>query len=127
MNNRKFAAGVPLRHRLTGIGFAMLAGASLYAIGSIGNASAQSTGGQIFGQGPAGATVSVHSNSGAHRHVTIKDDGRYTIRSLPLGTYSVSLEKDGKDVDTRRNIPLSVGRGAEVDFACPQDQCAKAK
>jgi len=127
MNNRKFAAGVRLRQRLTGIGFAMLAGAGLYAIGGIGNALAQSTGGQIFGQGPAGATVNVHSNSGAHRHATIRDDGRYTIRSLPLGTYSVSLEKDGKDVDTRRNIPLSVGRGAEVDFACPQDQCAKAK
>lgn len=129
MNSRKFAAGTRprFRHRLAALGLAMLVGTGLYAVGSVDSASAQSTGGQIFGQGPAGATVNVHSNSGAHRHATIKDDGHYTIRSLPLGTYTVSLEKDGKDMDTRRNIPLAVGRGAEVDFACPQDQCAKAR
>jgi hypothetical protein len=43
-----------------------------------------------------------------------------------MSVYTVSLLKDGKAVDTRANIPVTVGRGAEVDFACPDDRCAAA-
>lgn len=88
-------------------------------------ARAQETGGAIFGWGPAGRIVTVKGvSSGARRHATINDSGRYTIGRLPLGVYTVTLEKDGKPVDTRSNVTLKVGRGAEVDFACPDDQCA---
>jgi hypothetical protein len=90
------------------------------------SAHAQETGGSIFGWAPAGQTVTVKGlTSGARRHVTVKDSGRYSISRLPLGIYTVTLEKDGKPVDTRSNVPLKVGRGAEVDFACPQDHCEK--
>lgn len=88
-------------------------------------AQAQETGGTIFGFAPAGQTVTVKGNSGAHRHVTIPDTGRYAIGRLPLGTYTVALEKDGKAIDVRQNIGLQVGRGAEVDFACPADHCER--
>lgn len=87
-------------------------------------AHAQATSSHIFGQAPAGAVVTAHSDAGARRHSTVNAKGRYNINSLPPGTYSVTLEKDGHTVDTRANIPLDVGRGAEVDFACPHDQCA---
>jgi hypothetical protein len=40
-----------------------------------------------------------------------------------MGTYTVTLEKDGKVVDTRNKITLTVGKGAEVDFACANDKC----
>lgn len=88
---------------------------------------AQETGATIFGWAPAGQTVTVKSSSGTHRHTTVKDTGRYSIGRLPLGTYTVTLEKDGKEVDVRQNIGLQVGRGAEVDFACPADHCEKQK
>lgn len=89
-------------------------------------ASAQGTMAHIFGQAPAGAEVVAKSSTGLHRHITVDKEGRYDLRNLPLSVYTVSLQKDGKVVDTRHNIPLSVGRGAEVDFACPSDHCAAA-
>jgi hypothetical protein len=78
-----------------------------------------------FGSASAGHTVTVRSTSGVHRHATANDKGRYTIRSLPMGIYEVVLEKDGKSTDKRSNIKLTVGGGAEIDFACEHEQCAK--
>lgn len=90
------------------------------------SASAQGTTAHIFGQAPAGETVYAQSSTGLHRSVTVDAKGRYSLRNLPMSTYTVSLQKDGKTVDTRANIPVTVGRGAEVDFACPNDRCAEA-
>ncbi|MHB1058996.1 MAG: carboxypeptidase-like regulatory domain-containing protein [Rhodanobacter sp.] len=89
-------------------------------------AHAQATVGKVFGWAPAGLTITAHSNTGVHRHTKANDSGRYTIGTLPMGVYEVALEKDGKAIDTRPNIKLTVGRGAEVDFACDHDQCAKS-
>lgn len=89
-----------------------------------GHATAQSTSAHIFGQGPAGAKVEAHSTTGTHRTTLIKDNGRYDLRSLPMGDYTVTLWKGDTVSDKRSNIRLTVGRGAEVDFACAHDQCA---
>jgi hypothetical protein len=86
-------------------------------------AHAQSTSATIFGQAPAGESVTALSSTGLHRHDTVNKKGRYKIGSLPAGDYTVTLEKDGQTVDTRSNVALIAGRGAEVDFACPNDQC----
>lgn len=84
-----------------------------------------STAAKVFGWAPAGQTITARSStSGARRQVKANAKGRYTISALPMGIYTVTLEKDGKAVDTRSNIPLTVGGGAEIDFACPRDQCA---
>lgn len=124
MNNRQHGNNGH-RNRGTAAGwFAASVGVCLFGTAGFGTASAQSTSGHIFGQAPAGETVTVQSRSGFHRHMTVKDNGRYTINALPLGVYAVTLEKDGTVVDRRANIPITVGRGAEVDFACPRDQCA---
>lgn len=85
---------------------------------------AQSTTSAIFGQAPSGTIVTAHSTTGFQRHETVSKKGRYKITSLPTGDYTVTLQKDGQTVDTRPNIPLIVGRSAEVDFACPNDHCA---
>ena len=87
---------------------------------------AQATSGRIFGSAPAGETITAHNTTGVHRHVKADAKGRYTIGSLPMGVYTVALEKDGNAVDARSNIPLTVGRGAEIDFACANDQCAES-
>jgi hypothetical protein len=86
-------------------------------------ANAQSTSATIFGQAPARESVTALSSNGLHRHDTVNKKGRYKIGSLPAGDYTVPLEKDGQTVDTRSNVALVAGRGAEVDFACPNDQC----
>lgn len=84
---------------------------------------AQATVAKVFGWAPAGQTITAHSTSGVRRHSKVNSKGRYTINALPMGVYEVALEKDGKAIDTRRNIRLTVGGGAEVDFACEHDQC----
>jgi hypothetical protein len=85
---------------------------------------AQSQTGSLFGQAPAGETVTASSAAGLHRHATVKASGHYSIGPLPSGDYTVTLEKDGNTVDTRSNVALLASRGAEVDFPCPNDQCA---
>lgn len=84
---------------------------------------AQGTTASIFGHGPAGATVLAQSTTGGERHTTINNSGRYKLLSVPMGTYTVILQKDDKAVDTRKNITLTVGRGAQIDFACENDKC----
>ena len=83
-----------------------------------GAAFAQSTTGSIFGQVPAGAgqTVTATNETGVSRTVAVDAAGRYSITSLPLGSYKVTLNKDGAAVDSRSNVSLRVGAGTEVGF-----------
>lgn len=103
---------------LAGLGIAVSVPASVVC--------AQGTAGSIFGHGPAGSDVIAVSATGAQRHATVGAKGRYSIDHVQMGTYAVTLQKDGKDIDTRKNVGITVGRGAEVDFACPGDKCAAA-
>ena len=90
-------------------------------------ATAQSTTATIFGRAPAGETVTVLSSTGLHRSETVSAKGRYRIGSLPAGDYTVTLEKDGQAVDSQANVALIASRGAEINFACPSDQCAESQ
>jgi hypothetical protein len=86
-------------------------------------AHAQSTTSTIFGQAQAGAIVTAKSDTGLHRHGTVNNQGHYKLGQLPMGDYTVVLEKDGKAIDTRPKISLLGGQNSEVDFACPNDHC----
>jgi hypothetical protein len=110
-------------HRTFLLGAAVSAAVTLFATAAA-PAQAQGTTASMFGQGPAGGVVTAKSNTGAQRHATIGDNGRYKISPIPMGTYTITLEKDGKVVDTRDKITLTVGKGAEIDFACENDKCA---
>jgi len=90
---------------------------------SLSAAHAQATNSSIDGKAPTDATIKVHSDTGISRQGTANSKGRYTISSLPPGTYIVSLEKDGKALASMAGVPLFVGRASEVDFACDNDQC----
>jgi len=85
------------------------------AMGLGGVVHAQSTTGTIFGQAPAAAneTVTVSGSTGITRQVPVDAAGRYRVGNLPLGSYNVSLEKDGAVVDTRKNVDIVVGQGTE--------------
>lgn len=86
-------------------------------MGLAGVAMAQSTTGTIFGQAEAGETVTVTGTTGVSRSATVDTSGRYRISNLPLGTYSVTLQKNGAAVDTRDNVAITVNAGTEVSFA----------
>ncbi|NII74479.1 hypothetical protein FHW84_003069 [Dyella sp. SG562] len=85
---------------------------------------AQATTGSIFGQAPAaaGGTVKVQNASGVTRQVAVDASGRYAIGALPLGTYTVTLQRDGQTVDTRTDVELHVGSGTEVSFVAQNAQ-----
>ena len=111
---------------ITRLAFGVTVGvvACILGMSTVTPAHAQSTTGSIFGFGPARSTVTASGNTGVRRTTTINDKGRYTLGRLGLGKYTVTLQRDGKVVDTRLNIPITVGRSSEVDFFCPHDQCA---
>src|SRR5579859_8208752 len=91
--------------------------AAALTMGLAGVAFAQSTTGTIFGQAEAGETVTVTGSTGISRSATVDASGRYRISNLPLGTYSVTLQKNGAAVDTRNNVAITVNAGTEVSFA----------
>jgi hypothetical protein len=63
-----------------------------------------------------GAQVKVFSpGTGLSRSVTTNDQGAYFTSELPLGTYSVTIEKPGFQTTTLNQIPVSVGSPARAD------------
>ncbi len=114
MNSHKNFTTRHLRHTAIALGL----GLCLAGTGAI----AQSTTGSIFGQAQPGSTVQVKSSSGITRQVAVAADGRYAVSSLPLGDYTVTLQRDGQTVDSRNNVTLRVGSGTEVSFVAQDAQ-----
>jgi outer membrane receptor protein involved in Fe transport len=72
--------------------------------------------GSIFGTGESGSKVVItNADTGAVRSSTVDAGGRFQVPSLPVGTYKVELQKDGKTVETR-TASVAVGSGSEVTF-----------
>jgi hypothetical protein len=69
------------------------------------------------GAGVPGATVTVSSPSLQlrERAVASEQDGEYQLRSLPLGTYTVTFELAGFQTIRREGIQLSAGFEARID------------
>lgn len=83
---------------------------------------AQATAGEVFGKAPAGDSVTAKSmTNGTQREVQVDAKGRYTIRALPVGVYTVTLSENGQPVAKHVNVPVVVGRGIQVNF---DDQAA---
>jgi len=109
-------------HTVAG-GLIVVAAALLFAT-PVRRARGQSTSASIRGQAPAGDVVVATSSTGFRHHTTVKPNGKYAFRSLPLGTYRVKLMKDGKVLDMYHHVPLMVSGTRILNFACPHDQCA---
>ncbi|MET4676221.1 MULTISPECIES: TonB-dependent receptor [unclassified Luteibacter] len=90
-------------------------------LGGVSVAYAQSTTGSINGSVPAGAneTVVVESGTGFRREVAVDARGRYAVNQIPLGTYTVTLMRDGTAVDSRKDVTLRVGASSDVSFNAP--------
>ncbi|MBT2115855.1 carboxypeptidase regulatory-like domain-containing protein [Dyella sp. LX-66] len=87
-------------------------------LASSGIALAQSNAtGVIFGQAAPGETIHIESTqTGLKRDLTTDAQGRYRAASLPIGTYNVSVMKDGKVLDSRNDVQTTISSGTEVSF-----------
>jgi len=118
MNQPENHKAGPLRRTSLAIGLALC----LFGTGAM----AQSTTGSIYGQAQAGDTVLVKSDSGVTRQVTVDAAGRYVFDSLPLGSYTVTLQRGGQTVDSRADVTMRVGSGTEVSFGAHNVQTLSA-
>ncbi|MBB3225955.1 outer membrane receptor for ferrienterochelin and colicin [Luteibacter sp. Sphag1AF] len=80
---------------------------------------AQSTTGNLYGTAPVGAgeTVLIESSTGLKREVPVDAMGKYVASQLPLGTYTITLRRDGAAIDSRKDVQLRVGSSTDVSFA----------
>jgi hypothetical protein len=88
-------------------------------VGAAGTAFAQSNNsGVIFGNAAPGSTIHIeNTGNGLKRDIAVDASGRYRASSLPIGSYNVSLENDGKIVDHHDGVQVSISQGSEVSFA----------
>ncbi len=89
-------------------------------MGIAGTALAQSNAsGVIFGRtAEPGTTIQLTNiDTGFTRDVQVDNEGRYRAGSLPVGRYKVTLQKDGKAIESRDNIQVALGSGVDVSFA----------
>lgn len=81
------------------------------------------TTGTIYGTVPAaaGAEVVVESKETGFKR-TIKPDasGRFNLTSIPAGTYSVSLVRNGQVVSKQEGIEVRISQGSEVTLSGTQ-------
>jgi hypothetical protein len=90
---------------------------------------AQVVGGTLSGiiTDPSGAalsdaTVLIHNDETSNeRKLVTGADGRFSAPSVPIGTYTISVEHDGFTAQRRTGIPLTVGQSKEFDFALTVD------
>lgn len=82
-----------------------------------GSVQAQSTSGSISGTvaGGEGTTIVISNNSGFRRTVSSDASGRYSVGSLPIGDYTVAVQRNGETVGAK-DVTVIVGRTADVSF-----------
>lgn len=105
------------------LGAALLAGLPVLITPSMVWGQSQSINGTIRGHvtdasgaSIAGATITINNPElGYSRTVTTEGDGYFVLPNLPLGTYSVSISKDGFSTAHYEQIALSAGKEATLD------------
>jgi hypothetical protein len=65
----------------------------------------------------ASASVLVHNDeTGNERHLQTGPDGRYAAPSIPVGSYTVTVDANGFNKQSRSGIPLSIGQSQSVNL-----------
>ncbi len=102
-----------LRHRVL-----VLAIGSSIALGLAGTAWGQATSGTIYGSAPmeAGDTIQITSGAGYSRTFDVESTGKYSV-TLPVGTYTVSLVRDGKVIESRTGVSPAAAGAVAVNFS----------
>lgn len=80
-----------------------------------GAAHAQATSGNISGSALAGETVVINGpDFGYHREIQIKEDGKFSVRHLPAGSYTVVRIKPDGTVSLSQSVVVQAGATARV-------------
>src|ERR1700754_2325925 len=97
-------------------------------LGGVSGVYAQSTTGAINGTVPVAGneTVLIENTNGFRREVQVDARGKSAANQLPLGTYSVSLQRDGATIDSRKDVSLRVGASTDVSFNAPATSAGSA-
>ena len=103
----------------------ILSGAVGLPVPAVGSLGAQATTGAIRGtvtgadRAPlTGAVVTAtNTETGLVRNATVGDDGTYTLRLLPSGTYRVTVRRIGSQQQERTGIRVVVGSTTPLNFA----------
>jgi hypothetical protein len=89
-----------------------------YAHGQIVGASLSGTITDSVGAAITGATVTLRNEeTGIERNQVTGQDGRYAVLSVPVGTYTLRVQKEGFATQDRTGIVLTVGQSAKADVA----------
>ena len=105
-----------IRNRLAGLiaGFAF-SFAFAFALVTPAPAQAQSSSGNIVGNAVMGETIVVDGpDNGFHREIRIKKDGKFTIRRVPTGTYTVVRVPPNGGTPKAQTIQIQVASTARV-------------
>lgn len=65
---------------------------------------------------PNVTVTATEMNKGIKTTVKSRNDGNYVITPLQIGTYSVTAEASGFQIETRQNIGLNVQQNQRLDF-----------
>jgi len=105
-----------MRSRSVAVLFLFLALFACCGFGQTFRGSIQGTITDPTGAAVVGAKVKVFNpGTGLSRTVETNDQGGYQTSELPLGTYSVTIEKEGFRTTTLNQIPVGVGSPARAD------------
>jgi hypothetical protein len=70
----------------------------------------------------SGATVLVHNEeTGTERHLTTGNDGHFSAPSIPIGTYTITVTRDGFSQQKRTEIALTIGQSKQIDIQLTVD------
>jgi len=85
------------------------------ALGVAVSAHAQQSSGNIMGEAVAGDTIVVQGGAtGFHREISIEKDGKYNLRAIPAGTYTVTVKHADGSEAAPKPIAVRVGSTARV-------------
>ncbi|TWT23613.1 TonB-dependent receptor [Luteimonas marina] len=78
---------------------------------------AQSATGAVAGRASAGDQITItNTATGASRTVTVSSDGSYRLTQLPIGNYSLQVNRDGQGVGEPVNFTVSLGGTTTVNL-----------
>jgi hypothetical protein len=78
-------------------------------------AQAQQASGNIAGTAKTGDTVNVKGNgTGFHRELKIEKDGKFQLRSVPLGDYVVTVTHADGTAETPKGVAVRAGSTARI-------------
>lgn len=78
-------------------------------------AQAQQASGNIMGEAVTGDTIIVHNEAiGFRRELSIKEDGKYNIRRVPIGRYEVTVKHADGSEEAPKQLFVQTGTTARV-------------